>query len=378
VTSRSLILIMILTIFAPLATTPNTHAADAVAFTPTKNHHVAELNSNQFYVAGYHVSAPDLYTRERVDATAVTVSFPSTNARFFPPEGWLGAGMFVQGQDSKLGFVDYGYYTMLVIDSSGDLFVDVGLRQTRESTAPLQMPTEELIYAYTWQISGIEPATPITLLAAWDSSGYLHYTSSAVGTNRTLMSIDVARLPNCGSAISKFYTGSAVAGSAFPLGHFVYYFQFGVVSNKIISDTHWSAQLTEPRMLRKSGWSLVETAWAVQGDISYLDQDWMWGGVAYGGVYAEYHQNSLGNPYEVIFSYTGQTLPPGTILWDTGKTDDFRMTPPAVLKQPLSLDSTIAISLEVVSLSAVTAGALYSSKPRKHRQQVRKIIDASR
>jgi len=348
-------------------TTTNGVNADMVVVTPTLNNHVAKLNSNQPYVAGYHVDAPDLYTRERVDATAVTVSFPSVDVNRFPPNSWLGAGMFVQGQDNELGFVDYGYYTMLVIDSLGSLFVDVGLHQTRESTAPLQMPTAELVYAYTWQLSGIDPATPVNLMARWDSNKYLHYSFSSAETDTTLLSVKVEDLPNCGSVISRFYAGTAVAGSGFPWGHFVYYFQFGVVSNKIIADTHWSAWLKEPRMLRKAGWDLVETAYTIQGDIAYLDQDWMWGGAAYDGVDAEYHQNPLSNPYEVIFSYTERTLPSGTILWDTGKTGYPRMIPPAVLKQPLSLESMILISLEVMTLSGVMAGAFYNIKLRKRR-----------
>jgi len=359
------LLLMLLLVAVPLAVAFNAYAADTVGLTPTENHHIAELNSNQPYVAGYHVQAPDLYTRERVDATAITVSFPSMDVTRFPPDGWLGAGMFVQGQDSKLGFVDYAYYTMLVIDSSGHLYVDIGLHQTRESTAPLQMPTTERIYAYTWQISGIDPATPITLTAAWDTDDYLHYSVSTVETNTTLLSIRVVSLSNCESVISKFYAGTAVAGTGFPLGHHVYYFQFGIVSNKMIADTNWSAHLKEPRILRKAGWNLVETALTIQGDISYLDQDWMWGGAPYNGVHAKYHQNLLDDPYEVVFSYTGQTLQPGTILWETGKANSVAMIPPTVLRQPFSMESAVIVSFEVMLLVGVAIGAVYHIKLRK-------------
>ncbi len=363
---QCLILLTVLSAAVPLAAIASACVANAVTLTPTENHHIAELSSNQPYVAGYHVDTPDLYTRERVDATAITVTFPSTDVSHFPQDTWLGAGMFVQGQDRKLGFVDYAYYTMLVIDNSGNLFIDIGLHQTRESTAPFQMPTEELVYAYTWQISGIDPATLMTLLAAWDSNGYLHYSLVAIGTNTTLFSTRVASLPNCENVISKFYAGTVVAGTGFPLGHYCYYFQFGVVSNKIIADTHWSANLKEPRMLRKTGWDLVETAWTIQGDISYLDQDWRWGGAPYQGVYARYHQNPFENLYEVVFSYTGQTLPPGTILWESGKSSEVAMIPPSVLQQPLRFESTIIISIEITALSIVAIGAVYYNKLRKN------------
>jgi hypothetical protein len=345
-------------------------AAEAVEFTPTETHHVIELNSNQPYVAGYHVDTRNLYTRERVEATSIMVDFPSTESDSFPADSWLGAGMFVQGQDSKLKHVDYAYYTMLVIDSQGNFFIDIGLHQTRESTAPLQMPTEELVYAYTWQISGLNYETPAILSAHWSSDEYLHYSISAAGTNTTLLSIKVSSLPNCESAISRFYAGNAIAGSAFPQNHYVYYFQFGVVSNRIISNDHWSVHLREPRVLRKSGWSLVETSWSTQGDISYLDYDWVWGGAPYEGASAKYRQSPLQDPHEIIFLHTGQTLPPGTILWESTMTSDISMIPPTVFNQPVNLETISIIGFELALLTILTISAIrYHRSPKNDVQK---------
>ena len=356
--------IILLSIILPVGFR-NATAADAIELTPTEIHHIIELNSNQPYVAGYHVETRNLFTRERVEATSITVDFPSTDFDSFTADSWLGAGMFVQGQDSKLKHVDYAYYTMLVVDSQGDCFVDVGLHQTRESTAPLQMPTEELVYAYTWLISGLDPETPATLSANWDSEEYLHYSISAVGTNRTLLSIKVSSLPNCESAISRFYAGTAIAGTAFPQNHYVYYFQFGVVSNRIMPNANWSAHLREPRILRKPGWSPIETAWSIQGDISYLDYDWVWGGAPYGGVSAKYHENPLREPHEVVFSYTGQTLPPGTVLWENTGTSNTSMVPPTVFNQPINLETLFISAFEIALLVVVAFGAIRSHGSRK-------------
>lgn len=339
-------------------------AANIAELAPSENHHVAKLNSNQPYVAGYHVEASDLYTRERVNATAITVSFPSTDTSYFPSDSWLGAGMFVQGQDSELGYVDYAYYTMLVIDSIGNLFVDLGLHQTRGSIPPLQTPTEELIYAYTWEVSGLDPATPITLTAFWDMDGHLQYCFSTDSMNTTLTSFEVSSLPNCESVIGKFYAGTAFAAGSFPLGHYVYFFQFGVVSNEAIGDNHWSAQLAKPRILRNE-WDYVETAFTTQGDISYLDEDWMWGGAPYVGVSAHYEENPLQDPHKVVFSPTGQTLPPGTTLWESTKTNDVAMIPPTVFKQPISFDTISVTVLELVLFAAVIIGAPRISGSRK-------------
>jgi hypothetical protein len=225
--------------------------------------------------------------------------------------------MFVQGQDSRIINVDYAFYTILVLDASGNLFLDIGLHQTRESSIPLQMPTEELLYAYTWQISGISAAIPVTLVASWDSEGFVHYSLATSETNITVSSINVAGLPNCESIIKQFYAGDATNGNAFPLGHYVYYFQFGVVSNKIIASDHWSGDLKDPMIQRSTGWNYVDIAWSTQGDISYLDSDWMWGGAPYQGVSAQYYRTPLEDPYEVIFFYNGQVLPLGTVFWQS-------------------------------------------------------------
>lgn len=357
---RIILVTMILLIMSPSIAASDASADDGVVLTPSGSHHIAGLNSGQPYVAGYHVETPDLYTRERVDATAITVSFLESEASYFPTDSWLGAGMFVQGQDSKLGFVDYGYYTMLVMDSAGRLFVDIGLRQTRESTAPLQMPTEELVYAYTWEITGMDSATPVTLTAWWDSDGYLYYSFLAASTNTTLFFVKVASLPSCESAISKFYAGTSIAGAGFPVGHYVYYFQFGVIGNMIIDDAHWSARLAEPRILRKTGWKQVGTALTVQGDISYLDQDWVWGGAPYQGAQVEADET-----YTAVFSYTGKTLPSGTVLWDNEKESEVAMIPPNVLNQPFRLESAVFAFAEVAALISVTMGAIYDFKLRR-------------
>jgi hypothetical protein len=311
--NSSILLVTFLAII-PLFAASSVEATDTIELSPTENHHVIELNSDQPYVAGFHVNTPDLETRETVRATAITISFPSTNTSYFPSGSWLGAGMFVQAQTSQFRNVDYGFYTMLVLDAEGALFLDVGLHQTREANLPLHMPTEQLLYAYTWQISGIGPATPVTLSARWDSEGWVHYSVSAFGSNVTFLSVNIVDFPSCEPIIRRFYAGNCVV-MPFPFTRYVHYFQFGVVSSTSIANNCWSVDLRDPRLLRETGWVFVDVAWSVQGDISYLDGSWMWGGVPYRGVSAQYYQNPLENPYEVVFFHNCQTLQPGTVLW---------------------------------------------------------------
>jgi hypothetical protein len=330
----------------------------SIELTPTESHHVAKLNSDQPYVAGFHVIAEDLRVLDSVDATAITVSFPSTETSHFPSASWLGAGMFVQAQDHFFRNVDYGFYTMLVVDAQSNLFIDLGLHQTRESTPPLHMPTSEIMYAYTWRMSGVDLATPVTLFARWTSDGFVHYSISASGNNVTLTSVNVAGLPNCENIIRDFFVGNWVVDQ-FPFSRYVDYFQFGVVSPEIIADTHWTVHLREPKMLKGTEWAPVSEAWSVEGAISYLDWDWKWGGAPYFGVDAQSYNDPLENPHEVVFLYNGRSLIPGRVLWEnhySSNVDDTAAT------ASLSLDQTFIARLTYIFPINLVVLAIFSQR----------------
>lgn len=301
--------------------------------TSTPEHHVAGLNSNLPYVAGFDVIADNLTLYEGVKATAVTVSFPSTEPELLPSGCWLGGGMFVQGQDHVFRNVDYGFYMMLVLEASGGLFVDLGLHQTEEATNPIQTSQSSLVYAYTWQITGVDRSTPVTLLQSWDSNGSVDYSISVSGQDEKLITVNVVGMLNCQNILRTFFAGNVV-NYPFPFSRYVNYFQFGIISSQAISDTHWQVDVKEPRMLRQTGWTLVDKAWSLQGDHSYLDQDLMWGGATYAGVDVQCYP--LQNPYEIIFSYDGRTLPAGAVLWDVSATNNSTITYSASGSQALT------------------------------------------
>jgi hypothetical protein len=341
---------------------PGAKSADTLELTPTENHHIVELNSNQPYVAGFHVNTPDLNNITRGStATAITISFPSTNPSCFPPLGWLGAGMFVQAQDSRYLHVDYAFYTMLALDAADNMFVDVGLHQTREDSPPLQMPPERLVYAYTWQVSGVDRETPVTLSASWDPDGWVHYSVYASGHSTTLPPVNVANMAECENIIRKFYAGN-VRSYPFPLGCQVQFFQFGVVSSESFVGPYWFANLKEPRFFRNQEWHTVDTAWSIEGDGSYLDSSWMWGGRAYKGVSALYHQHPLGNLHEVVFFYNGQTLPYGTILWQSSDEITSSRTENSAV-QCLPIGATSSCLLGVFILILIARGKLEHRRP---------------
>lgn len=302
---------------------------------PSEERHVIELNSNQPYVAGFHVNTEDLRTRGTLNAASITVCFESVETNSFPESAWLGGGMFIQAQDHKFLHIDYGFYMMLVIDADGRLFVDMGLHQTREYSLPFQNPPSELIYAYTWEVATLNSAIPLTISAHWDQEGTIHYYLFREQTNVTLKSINVPSFPNCENIIRKFYAGNTNINTFSRPKGYINFFQFGVVSSETITDSQWEVSLRNPMILKtgriavaptkdwktqgEKGWVPVDKAWTVQGDNSFLDADWKWGGKPYHGVDAEVRFDPSKDSREVSFSYTGHTLKPGTILWGDPK-----------------------------------------------------------
>lgn len=319
VLKRCWLAIVILTLIVSVQPVSRVESFDSFDVSPMREHHVPELNSNMPYVAGFQVIADDLSLRGNVNATAVTVSFPATEPQYFPSGCWLGGGMFVQGQDHVFRNVDYGFYMMLVLNASGSLFVDLGLHQTEEATLPIQLARSSLVYASTWQIKGVDISTPVTLLQSWDSNGFVDYSISISGNTKTLTAVNVTGMPNCQNMIRTFYTGNVVI-DPFPFSRYINYFQFGVISNQTITDTHWHVDVEKPQMLTQTGWITVDKAWSLQGDHSYLDHDLMWGGATYTGVDVQYYQHPLQDPYEMIFFYDGHTLTPGRVLWNVSST----------------------------------------------------------
>jgi hypothetical protein len=149
----------------------------------------------------------------------------------------------------------------------------------------------------------------------WAENETVNYSARVSTESIGFASVNVSSLPNCENIIPRFYSGNIIVGQ-FPMSRYVHYFQFGITSSTQMANDHWSALLKDPRTLRLDNWSLVERAWSIQGDLSYLDQDWRWGGGLYAGVDARYQMNSPESPNQVLFFHSARTLPTGTLLWD--------------------------------------------------------------
>jgi hypothetical protein len=64
--------------------------------------------------------------------------------------------------------------------------------------------------------------------------------------------------------------------------------------------------MKEPKMLRQTGWAVVDEAWTTLGDRSYLDNSLMWGGRIYRGVEVRNDTYPILSPYEAMLQYVGQ------------------------------------------------------------------------
>jgi hypothetical protein len=338
-----------------------TRATDPIRLVPVNNHHVVEISSDQPYVAGFHILSDDFRTYRMIDGATATVAFPSTNATSFPTGSWLGAGLFLQAQDHKYLFIDYGFYMIVALDFSGNLFVDVGLQQTMEASLPIQQQDSRLVYTYTWQLLGIESATQVTLFARWTPEGLLNYSIKTEAIELFLMSIKVSELSDCENIMPQFYTGNVI-GQQFPYGRIVDFFQFGVTGSEIIANNQWSVLLKNARYLKQDRWVLPEKAWSIQGDISYLDHDATWGGEPYTGVDVQRLAGSNQDGATLIFSYETRTLKPGTVLWDHSQASSIESS-----TQDLDFFQTFLTQLTIWSLLSTIFAVLFALHTRNHR-----------
>ena len=365
--SRAVVLVSVLIALFISETVPFSLSASysAPPFVATGTNHVAQLK-NMPYIAGFQVYADDLSEYLEVNGTAVTVSFDSTEPEYFPADSWLGCGMFVQAQDHFFYNVDYGFYMMLVIDSSGTMFIDVGLHQTEEASEPIQAANSSLIYSYTWQVNNVNKSTEVELFQTWLNSDSVRYSYSVSGLNYLLADINVRAKPNCNNIIPRFYAGNVVMGES-PFSQCDNFFQFGIISNEIIDNSHWQADIENPMMLMTTNWDLATKAWLLEGDYSFIDQNARWGGENYLGISVTSSVEESQNIYQLSFKYTGKQYSGPQTLWNVQPVST--NLPFETENQDLTLTSRRMLPI----IAALFAGiivvpfVLISRKTRRHR-----------
>ena len=279
----------------------------------------------QPYMAGYmDTSGYYFYVKK----TNVTISFPDTNASVIQEDNWLAGGMFVVGYDKKLVQIDYGFYTMLVLDHNENLYINFGVIETYECLpywpyiCPFGLyPWIKELFSHTIPVNGISPSTPTTLVASWDPSH-----SGLIQWNYTVNNITYPAGAVNITALAPTIIPTFVAGSRnLTFNWFIdwnpywqtYPFQFGITSSYTIGHGGWNVLLSNPSYFKEGKWHNVETARIIGGTNAILDTRWIWGGENYEGVTA--HNCPSLQTYSLKFYYSGSTARDHTILWESSQ-----------------------------------------------------------
>lgn len=306
---------------------PYVHAEDIV-FNESSTHHkpvlhwIGGLTQPTYpYACGYLSTTPheeDLYYDDpgvfgdsckwTVEATKVTVSFPETpNPSVIGDNNWLAAGMFVTGWDHTVDQQDWAYYSVLVLDRQGNLWLDVGIYADNEVNGVYYE-----ICTKTWHILGVDRSTPTTLTARWIGETVdWDVTIAGAPYNPPNSSFDMS---NQVDPIESFAVGweNILPFNPHPL---CYYFQFGITSPNHITQGGWNALIEYPQWYKDGEWHLVQQAQTMQGENSWLDNVWCWGGAnAYVEVKCHNNDPSM-ERYKIKFYHWYPELASNYYLW---------------------------------------------------------------
>jgi hypothetical protein len=314
--------IFLIIIVMVVLTTPMIQTADAdpVTFTPVSFHHNLGVGHDfwtiyhpSFYEGAY-LSPLGEPTYWSVNGTSVTVSFPDTpDPSVIGLGNWLAAGMYVMGFDSSHtgeDATDWGYYTVLVLEENGDLYLDVGIYAMREWD-PQGLVTN--ICSKTWLIGGLDHSTPVTLTTMWTGARYVDWSLTISGTLYdpidSVFDMSGEDDPTPTFQVGLYNLESWKTPTWNPYDK-CYYFQFGFASPYPAQQTGWSIKLKDPQYNVNSVWFYALKAKSIGGYNAFVDYVWKWGGKDHPGIAAEPEQKG------VTFHWTGYDSPDNTVLWD--------------------------------------------------------------
>lgn len=306
---------MFLALCIYLASVIGVAKADGITFTEVSIHHQPVIDwdwsssHSSSYAAGWMEPLSTESEHWYVNGTRVTISFPNTpDPSAIGLGNWVAAGMFVEGMDGHGDFPtsrDWGYYAVLVLYYTGDLYLDVGMYRLEEWTGG-----RSDILVRTWHIGGVDHSTPITLTSMWLNGQYIDWftTINQVDYDPPNSIFDMSGQddPQPNFTVGVHDLGSIAEWTTY---HKCYYFQFGITSLYPLIQAGWRAKLSRPSYNENNEWYLVQKALSIGGENAFLDAVWKWGGVNYQGV------SAYSRPYEVTFYYSGDPIPDNIYLW---------------------------------------------------------------
>jgi hypothetical protein len=267
------------------------------------------------YEAGYMSPISGQPAFWTVEGTRVTVSFPNTQDPSVLGLGnWIAAGMYVTGWDLIHHWnvlppdqpVDWGYYTVVALSYTGELYLEAGIYRALEGTGQYSD-----ICIKTWQIGGVPRSTPITLTTMWVDDRYIDWSVTIDGViynppdsifdmsgqdkPRPDFVVGVCDLETWKWWLAPYYK--------------CYFFQFGIQSPYYLDTNGWNARLAYPSYYENGAWNYVQQAQSMGGQHAFLDSSFRWGGTNYQGI------NAYTEQYLVTFHWTGDRIPDNTYLW---------------------------------------------------------------
>jgi len=243
-----------------------------------------------------------------VNGIQVTTSFYGTDPSVIQNDNCLFIGIAARGQDhvhGGSGAIDWGYLYGLMLQPSISpnpvLYIAV-------------YEVHEWEYSYkviksTYVIWPDLTVNSYATLSMRFGADYIYYSITMDGSNHY---VDV--WASNATAFKSFSVGTT--GRKFweiPLPGTVKYLQFsGAWSKYNIDRVGWYTHLSSCRYELNGSWINVPFAYSTNGDNSWMDNTFRWGGVAYDDASAYF------GPQYVHFSYNseGITLPPDTLLWE--------------------------------------------------------------
>jgi hypothetical protein len=265
------------------------------------------IAATQPYVAAYHNVSPHFAIKK----AKVTCNFAGTDRTKIQPDNFLSCAASLQSPTTVSG-LDYGYQAYVTLRQTGSIIVGADVWRACETIPNACDPDGSVskVSSKTVSISAT-PSDDVTVFMEWNSAGtsvtFYYQINSGSKTSFHTFTKPSEEHPN-------FNTGwfTVVPGRT------ALYFQAGMGSAYNIGQGGWFVWVKNPAYSTTVGGSYntyYSPGVSVEGDLSFWDRDFKWGGAQYTGVDADYACEGTTSAGRAVFFYNGLTLGTNVRLW---------------------------------------------------------------
>lgn len=262
------------------------------------------------YVAAYHDTSPHFGVKK----VKVTCNFSGTDRTKIQSDNYLTCIESLQSPTNVAG-LDYGYQAYVTLKQTGSIIVGADVWKACETLPNSCDPDGTVTNVSTKQLAiSATTSDDITIFIEWNSAGTIATWYYQVGSG-SKTSYHTFTKPS--EDYAQFNTGKYQV----LLDRYAYYFQAGIASKYNIGQSGWYVYVKNPSYSTTVGGSYISyytPARSIEGDRSWWDRDFKWGGAAYTGVNADYYCKTSPPPIsagQVKFYYNSATLGSDVILW---------------------------------------------------------------